>query len=80
MPHDFDAIRTFDVFYKFIKIHNLHFDKNIVNMMNFVQHYIYNQPDRKIKPTPRMEDIFNRIIRLSEDSYPDMSNEIETQN
>lgn len=63
MPNDFDAVRTFDVFYKFIKIHNLNFDKQIVNMMNFIQYFIYAQRDEKFKPSPRMEDVFNRIIR-----------------
>lgn len=77
MPHDFNAIRTFDVFYKFIKIHNLHVDNNIINMLNFIQHFIYSQPDDKIKTTPRMEDIFNRIIRLSEHM---IDNETDTQN
>lgn len=79
MPHDFDAIRTFDVFFKLIKIFDLHFDKNIVPMMNFIQHFIYKLLDNEIKPTTRMQDVFNRMIRQIEphmDSESDLS-EIE---
>lgn len=77
MPYEFDAIRTFDVFFKLIKILDLNFDKNILNMMNFVQYFIYNQHGEGIKPTPRMEDVFNRMIRQSE---PDMDSESGTPN
>lgn len=63
MPVGYEIIRTFDCLFKIHKVFNMDFDKNIINAMNFVQNYVYKIKDRTVKISPRMEDIYNRVIR-----------------
>lgn len=64
MPVGFNAIQTFDIFFKLHKVFNLNFDRNIANALNFVQHYLYNFDEQGVKMTPRMEDVYNRTVRF----------------
>lgn len=66
IPPSYDIVHTFDIFFKIHHIFDLNFDKNIVNAVHFIQHFIYNMTDINIygKPSTRMEDVWNRLIRL----------------
>lgn len=63
LPDSFDFARAIDVFFKIHKIFDMNFDKNISNAMYFIQHYLYDINDSEKKPTPRMEDVYNRLMR-----------------
>lgn len=61
VPTNFNAVETFDFYFKVTKVFNLHFDPIIKNMMNFVQHFLYKIEEKKVSPTTRMLEIFNKI-------------------
>lgn len=61
---------VFDVLFKIQKKIDMNFDKPIASAMFFTQCFIYKMQDSQQKPTPRMEDIYNRLTR-------DISNTIQ---
>lgn len=63
MPDSFTFAEVFDVLFKLHKIFDMNFAKPISNAMFFIQPFIYKMQDTKQKPTPRMEDIYNRLMR-----------------
>lgn len=63
MPNGYTILQTFDVFFKVHKIFDLNFDKNIINAMHFIEHYLYKMIDKNVSITTRMQDIHNRIVR-----------------
>lgn len=63
MPNGYTIVQTFDVFFKVHKIFDLNFDKNIINAMHFIEHYLYKMIDKDVSITTRMQDIYNRVVR-----------------
>lgn len=61
MPSDFGFDETFNLFYKMHDVLDLEFDEGIGNMMTFIRNFMYNDNQGK-RPTPKMRDIFNRLI------------------
>lgn len=54
-------METFDMLFKIHKIFDLQFELNLKNMFCFVQHYIYKQTEKELKPTNRMTEIFDML-------------------
>lgn len=60
VPTEYNFAETFDFYFKCHKIFNIKFNPVLINMMNFVQHFLYNIEDKDVKPTTRMFEIYNK--------------------
>lgn len=63
IPDHFNINQVYDLWFKIHHIFNINFDKQLVNAMLFIQHFVYGMKGPK-KPTTKMEDVFNRLIRM----------------
>lgn len=62
LPRECSWAEVFDFFFKIHKIFHLKYDTAIMNVMNFVQTFIYKVEDGQKKPTVQMKLLFNKMI------------------
>lgn len=61
MTGSFNFGQIFDLYFKLHKVFNQSFPPFLVNMMAFVQHVIYQLPERGVTPTNRMDEVANML-------------------
>lgn len=63
IPLDLNStfLDTMDTFYKVHKILNLQFHPNLKILMHFIEYFIFNNEEKYIKVTPKMQEVSNII-------------------
>lgn len=68
MPVDFDAAQTFDLFLKLHFVFDTEFQTNLIPMVNFLLHFVFQMKVPKFVPSTKMKEVFNKLSKDSVDN------------